>query len=124
MRFKDLLWCCLVVLPLRNGHYYDGMKFVEKIKEDLVAGQKMSAGEISQYVDILQQRVADRSVAADVTLAMDGALQCSMKRVGCLRCDRRFHDPMLYLFHHCCVTKNKENVDSLIIDAGVQGSQA
>ena len=82
-----------VVIPLRNGDYYDAMRMITDVQARL-RGLLTEDG-VSRHIAQLKDRVADRCIAVDFNEATN--------TYGCLTCHQGYRTPISYICHQCFV---------------------
>ena len=94
MKLLHLITIISVVLPLRNGHYYDALQFLENSKDHFI--KETSHFDAETQLNILKERIADRSVAAEIDV--------EHRTFACLKCGRLYPAAITYLIHSCTYT--------------------
>ena len=91
MQFIRLLTIFCIVLPLRNAHYYDALEFLETFQDQIM--DDLSQDEAQRHLAYLKERVADRSIAAEINPITN--------TIGCIKCEETFEAAIAYLLHSC-----------------------
>lgn len=88
------LYICFVVVPLRNGHYFDALGHLQASRSEIDAIlHDYAISDTDASFAKLQELVANRCTAVDYNL-FD-------KTYSCLGCRERWRDVNWYIFHEC-----------------------